>query len=326
MKPQVEKLIVGNAVATETTFPTFMASASDKEIKVLSATGGAPAVGKDFKVYQKTANGFEFSDIIKADQVELVKVVTYKAEVQKKVTVSGFTGNVQANTLYSVEVRLYNDGGSLSVENFSTVSGYFQTGANIGTVTAANIRDGIMESLQSNFTLRGDNEVIITAVGANLVIEGKPQTVVLGRIEGRQIEFDVTAKVYDIVSLTNENLGLLIVTVNTKNHPGNGTGKYAQNLEWFTQGFDNEVYRGTSYPVGFNTPYYTTAGGIYNVIHIFFYDGRNYTTVERQHKLLTILADKGTDTLANNATTNAILADLRTILGTDNVPVALSVI
>lgn len=323
MKPQVEKLIVGNAVASEVTFPTFMAGASDKELQVISATGITATVGKDFKVYQKTANGFEFSDIIKADQVELVKLVTYSAAVQKKVTVSGFTGNVQANSTYAVEVRVYNDGGSLSVENFATVSGYYVTGANVANETATTIRDGILKSLKSNFKLRGDSEVTVSANSADLVIEGKAQNVVPGRIEGRQIEFDVTAKVYDNVSLLDENLGLLIVTVNTKNFPGQGTGRYAQNLEWFTQGFDNEVYRGTSYPVGFNTPYYTTADGIYNVIHIFYYDGRNWTSVERQHKLLTILIDKGTDTLGKNAATNSVLAKLRTILGSDKIPSAL---
>ena len=326
MKPQVEKLIVGNAVAAETTLPTFMADASDKEIKVLSADGSAPAAGEDFKVYQKTATGIEVSDLIHPDKVELVKVVTYNEEVQKSVAVTGFDGNVKANHTYAVEVRIYNEGGSLSVENFATVTGYHVTGANVSGVTAANIRDGIVKSLKNNLRLRGDSEFVITTPNTaetDIVITGKSQTVVPGRIEGRQMQFDVTAKVYDNVSLTNENLGLLKTTVLQDNEPGNGTGKYAVNLEWFTKGYDNEVYRGTSYPVGFDTPYYTSTSGIYNVIHIFYFDGRDYTTVEKQHKLLTILVDKGTDTLANNAATNSVLTDLRTILGSANVPAAL---
>ena len=319
MKPQVEKLIVGTGVAGQTTAKTFIASATAGQIKVLNANGGAVAAGGDFKVYQKTADGFEFSDIIKADKVEKVTVATYQAEVQKKVTLSTFA--VQANSTYVVNVRVYN---SISNENFDVVSGYYVTGAVVTNVTVANIIDGLAESLQNNFKLRGDNEVTITKTGSTLVIEGKAQKVVPGKKDGRQIKFDVTTKVYDNVSLLDENLGIITTTVTTAPFPGVGTGKYAQNLEWFTKGYDNEVYRQTGYPADFDTPYYTKADGIYNVIHIFYYDGRDYTTVEKQHKLLTILVDKGTDTNPNNANTNAILTSLRTVLGATNVPAALS--
>lgn len=328
MKPQVEKLIIGNAVAAETDVNDFIANASDKEIKVLSADGGAPTAGEDFKVYQKTANGFEFSDLIKADKVEAVKVATYSAEVQKSVAVTGFDGNVQANSTYAVEVRIYNAGGTLSNENFDVVTGYHVTGSNVTNVTAADVRDGIVASLQSNFTHRGDNEVVITTPDSNetdIVITGKAQTVVPGRDEGRPIQFDVTAKVYNNTSLIVENLGLLKTEVLDAGFPGRGTGRYAVNLEWFVKGFDNEVYRERSYPANFDTPYYASIGGVYNVIHIFYNDGRDYTTVEKQHKLLTILVDKGSDTPANNAGTNGVLADLRTVLGSDKVPAALDV-
>ena len=52
---QVEELIIGNAVATETTLADFISTASDQEIKILSADGTAPAAGEDFRVFQKTA-------------------------------------------------------------------------------------------------------------------------------------------------------------------------------------------------------------------------------------------------------------------------------
>ena len=45
---QVGELIVGNAVATETTVADFIATASDKEIKLLSKDGTAPTAGKPF--------------------------------------------------------------------------------------------------------------------------------------------------------------------------------------------------------------------------------------------------------------------------------------
>ena len=53
---------------------------------------------------------------------------------------------------------------------------------------------------------------------------------------------------------------------------------------------------------------------------------RTQTSVERQYKVLTIAVDKGTDTAANNAATNSILADIRTAVGTlAVVPAALAI-
>lgn len=323
MKPQVEKLIVGNAVPAQTTLPTFITTSADKTIQVVDAKGGAIALGKDFKLVQKHGDEVITSDLIKADKVSLVKVVPYKPEVLKVVTVNGFA--VTANTTYIVEVRIYNDAGALSVENFAVVSGYYVTGANVTGVTVPDIIDGLVLSLNSNFKLRGDNEVVITSTATEIIITGKAQKVVPGRNEGRQIEFDVLPKQYDNTTLNNTNLGTLVATVNTLNNPGSGTGKYAVNLEWFTQGYDNDVYRERAYPANFDTPYFTTIDGVYNVIHIFYYDGRDYTSVEKQHKLLTILVDKGTDTAPLNGETNKILTRLTTILGSGRVPATLPI-
>ena len=329
---QVEELIIGNAVATETTIADFIASASDKEIKVLSADGSAPAAGKDFKVLQKTAGSaakglnYEFSDIIKADKVEKVILATYAAEVQKAVTVSGFTGNVVANTTYEVEIRLQNDGGSLSPENFAVIQGFYVTGASVANETATTIRDGLLASLNYNLNKRGDGMVVATADGADISIDGVAQVAVPGKITGRQAEFDVIAKQFLNTSVTHENLGLLTVTVDNENDPGAGTGKYAVNLEWFTKGYKYEVYRQTGYPADFATPSYASAAGVYNVIHIKYFDERISPSVEKQPRVLTILVDKVTDTLANNASTNAVLDDLQTILGAANVPADLPLV
>ena len=328
---QVEEPIIGNAVASETTVADFIASASDKEIKVLSADGGAPASGKAFKILQKTAGNaakglnYEFSDVVKANKVDKVILAEYSPEVQKSVTISGFTGNIVADTTYAVELRLYNDGGTLSPENFATITGYYVTGSSVAAETAATIRDGVLASLNANLTKRGASEVTASASGDDILIVGQYQSVVPGKIIGKQIEFEVTGKQFLNSSLTHENLGLLTATVNAVNHPGVGTGKYAVNLEWFAKGYKYEVYRQTGYPADFNTPYYASTAGVYNVIHIKYYDDRQSPTVEKQNKVMTILIDKVTDDLASNASTNAVLADLRTILGADNVPADLAV-
>lgn len=322
---QVEEPIIGNAVAAETTLATFIASASDKEIKVLSADGTAPAAGENFKVYQKTAGDssknldYEFSDIIKADKVEKVILATYAAEVQKSVTVTVDTAT--ANTTYVVECIIYNDGGTLSPENFATVSGFYTSAASGDTVTT--IRDGLLASLQYNLSRRGNSELVVASNSTDeIIITGKVQNVVPGKIIGKQIEFNVNAKSFLTGDVTHTNTGLASVVVTAENNPGKGTGKYAVNLEWFAKGYKYDAARYGGWPADFQdrVPFYASANGVYNVIHIKYFEDRQSPTVEKQKKVLTILVDKGSDTLANNAATNLVLADLRTILGAGNVP------
>lgn len=324
---QVEELIVGSAVAAETTLPTFKASASDTEIKILSADGSAPASGEDFKVFQKTAGDaakgldIEFSDVIKADKVKKVTLAEYTAEVQKQVTVTVDTA--VANTTYIVECRIYNDGGTLSPENFAIVSGYYSTGATAPSVTV--IRDGLIASLNSNLVRRGDSELVVATSSTDAItITGKAQTAVPGKIIGKQIEFDVNTKSFDETALIAENSGAISHEIDNENVAGKGTGKYAVNLEWFTKGYKYEVYRQTGYPADFGerTPYYTSQGTTYNVIHIKYFDDRDNPSVEKQNKVLTILVEF--TNAASNAATNAVLADLRTILGTAVVPADLA--
>ena len=335
---QVGELIIGNTAATETTIQTFVSTSADKSLKVLSEDGTAAAVNVPFKVLQKTAGdagkglNYEFSDVINPKYVEKVTLKTYTAETQKSVAIAGFTGNVLANHTYVAEIRLYNDGGSLSPENFAVISGYYVTGANITGITATTIRDGVLASLRKNLLKRGDFEFVTTTDASPLgfTITGKAQKYVPGKIEGRLIEFDVFAKVIqNVQDLTQpqQNLGLLTATVVTTANPGSGTAKYAANFEWFVKGMKYEVYRKTGYPADFATPYYADPTGLYNTINIVYYSPRKETSVERQYKVLTILVNKVTDVVANNAATNTILTSIRTAVGTNaTVPANLPVV
>lgn len=312
-----EEVIIGNAVAAETTAAAFIASASDQEIKVLSADGTAPAAGEDFKVFQKTATGYEVSDIVKADKVEKVILATYAAEVAKSVTVTVDTAT--AGQTYILEVYVLEEGGSLSPENFSTTTrGQYVSSAG-DTVTT--IRDGLLASLQYAIKKREDGILAASASSTDeIIVAGLIQTVVPGKNIATPIQFNVNVKSFDNSALIDENTTLMSAVTTVEASAGTGTGKYAVNLEWFTKGFANEVYREVSYPADFDTPYYASASGIYNCIHVKYYDDRNSPGVEKQQKVLTFLVDKGTDTLGNNAETNAVLGDLRTILGAGNVP------
>lgn len=327
---QVGELIIGNSAAASADLQTFIASAANQSIRVFDDTGAAVAVNVPFKVYQKTAEdasknlNYEFSDTIDPKYVEKVTLKEYSPEIQKVVKVAGFTGNVLANTTYEVEIRLYNDGGSLSPENFAVIQGFYVTGPSVVGVTDVIIRDGVLSSLQKNLTRRGNSEFVLTtdASPVGFTVTGKYQDVVPGKIIGKQIEFEVTPKVYqNVQDLTqpNQNLGLLTATTTVGNNPGSGTGKYAVNYEWFVKGYKYEVYRTTGYPADFATPYYASIGGFYNTIHIKYYTPRKETSVERQYKVLTILVDKVTNLPASNAATNTILSSIRTAVGTNAV-------
>lgn len=317
---QIGELIIGSGVSTQTTAKLFINSAANKEVGVYSENGAAVALNKPFKFLQKTTGdssknlNYEFSDVIDPRYLEKVIVSTYTPEVQKQVTVSGFTGNVLANTTYEVEIRLYNDGGSLSPENFAVIQGYYVTGSSIAAETATTIRDGLLKSLQKNVTRRGDFEFVLASIaGPGFTITGKTQKVVPGKIEGRMIEFDVNVKVYqNIQDLTQpqQNLALLTATVTQSPSIGKGTGKLAVNYEWFVKGNKYEVYRQTGYPVDFATPYYADINATYNVIDLVYFSPRKQTSVENQYKTLRIMLDS---TAATGVT--EIITKLNTITG-----------
>jgi hypothetical protein len=320
---QVGELIVGNAVAAETTVPTFVASASDKEIKLLSVDGSAPTAGKPFYFLQKTAGdatknlNYEFSDRIDPRYIDKITVAEYAPEVLKSVKVDGFTGVgvIAAQRTYTVEIRLEDQ---LSPENFQMISGYYVTGEVLGSDTATTVRNGLITSLNKNLARRGGSEFTVAADGTGILITEKYQENVPGKIEGRKFNFTVTPKVFNnIATGFNSNLGLLTVTTITEPFVGQGTGKFATNFEWFVKGYKYDADRLVGYPADFGdrTPYYTSKDALYNVIQVKYFAPRNETSVERQYKVLTILVEKEADDLASNAPTNEVLADIRTAVG-----------
>ncbi len=330
---QVGELIVGNAVATETTVATFIASASDKELKVLSKDGSNVAAGKPFFVLQKAngiPGGFEFSDKVNPRYVERVTVKAYEPEVLGAFKVDGFTtaGTIAAKRTYEVEIRMQDQ---LSPENFEIIQGYYVTGEVLGSDTATTVRNGLVASINKDLARRGNNEFTVVADGTGILITEKEQLNIPGKIDGRKISFSVVGKVFENVPTNGlgGNLGLLTSVQTVAPKPGNGTGKFATNFEWFVKGYKYDPDRLTGYPADFGdrTPYYTSKAGLYNTIQVIYYEPRTETSVERQHKVLTILVEKAANTLANNAATNAVLTDIRTAVSTfatvpANLPVA----
>lgn len=330
---QVGELIVGNAVATETTVPTFIADASAGEIKVLSKDGTAPAAGEPFYVLQKTDGdsvknlNYEFSDVINPKYIDNISLKEYAAEVAKAVKIDGFadSGVVAPQRTYVVEIRMED---MLSPENFTIISGYYVTGEVLGSDNAAAVRNGVLASLNANLARRGSGEFIATTDGDGILITEVIQDNVPGKIEGRKILFTVQGKVFNNIVATgpHNNLGLLTATQTVAPSQGSGTGKWATNLEWFMKGYKYEAYRQTGYPADFTerTPFYTAKNKTYNVITINYFEPRKETSVERQYKVLYTLIER-TD-LASNAATNNFLADLAVAVSDyANVPANLAV-
>lgn len=311
---QVEELIIGSAMATETTVGAFVDTASDKEIAVLARDGGALAEGKKFYVLQKTSGSsakglnYEFSDEIDPKLIDKVVVKAYAAEVQKKVTVT-FNATVATNSVYEVMIRLFNDGGTLSVENFRHIIGSYVVGATAPALTV--VIAGIKDTLEKSLLKEGNGMFTITSTSTTLVITSNEQAVVPGKIVGRPVEFEVEA-FSKLEDMSGVNTGLLTVATTIAPHPGVGTGKYAVNLEWFTKGYKYDVYRENGYPVNFATPVYADSTGTYNVIHILYKSQRTSTVVENQHKVLTILVKEAVDV---STEVDKVIGALETVTG-----------
>ena len=302
---QVGEILIGNAVATETTVPTFIASASDKELKVLSKDGTNVAAKKPFYVLQKAdgiPGGFEFSDKVDPKYVEKVTVSAYSPEILGSYKIDGFNtaGVVAAKRTYEVEIRLEDQ---LSPENFTTIQGYYVTGQILGSDTATTVRDGVLKSLNKNLSNRGSDEFTAVTDGTGILITEKYQVNKPGKDTGRKLRF-------------------------TAPKPGTGTGKWVTNAEYVLKGFKYDPSRDYGYPANFDsTPVYASKSGVYNLIHIKHYVPNTSVGVERQYKVLTIAVDKGADTLANNANTNTILTSIRTAVDTyATVPANLAVV
>lgn len=315
---QVGELIVGNAVATETTVKAFIDSATDKEVKVLGSDGLAVKAGQPFYLLQKTAGdtakglGFEFSDIVNPKYIDKITVKAFAPEVLGKYTVAGFAGAIAPKRTYSVMIRVENQ---LSPENFENIHGYYVTGEVIGSDTATTVIEGLVKSLNVTLRHRGNSEFTVVKDAETITIEAKYQDNIPGKKDGRPLMFTVQAHVYDNVNNGyNDDLGLLTATETVKPFIGNGTGKWATEYEYFVSGYKYDPNRTWAYPVDFNTPYYASKGVKYNVIQIVYFSPRTETIVERQYKVLTIIVDAGAAG-TTVAATNAVLADIRTAVG-----------
>jgi len=308
---QIREIIVGEAIAAETTLGTFLASASPKELAVVAVDGSSPGYGKPFFIVGKHADGSLIkSDIIKPETVKRVKGVSYVAPVQEVVTVSNFvvpsnTGDVQE---YEIHIRLLNQG-SLSVNDWALYVGhtkFTKTGSN----NAQEIVDNLIASLNRNFSkVKGATATTNpyftfartgSAGSSALTITSKAQPYVAGKKFAKPVEFKVNMKE-----------GGATVAVTTPGKVGVGTGPQVAQLEYFLRGFRGDYHRGTAYP--FDWAYYGNAdvAGTYNgieILHIPHGEGGINEIKARKESTVAIKEASGTSLMT------ALLEDINTFV------------
>lgn len=312
---QVGEILIGSAVASETNTSDFVANATNGDLQVFHANGGAPVQGEPFKIYMKTSNpnngtGYEWSSVIDPNKVEKITLAEYVPETQKsdKVTVTK-----EDSTTYIIEIRLYNPNGVLSPENFELISGYYMTGASTSD-TADIIAAGLRKSLDNTLKRRGDSEFTISGATNEVIITSKEQALIPGKMDGSPLRYDIRVKTVANSSIREEDTGKLVLSSVAAGNTGKGTGKQVVTKEWFAKGFGYDVYRGTAYPADLDPPYYASATGMYNMIVINHYTERTSPTLERQYKSVTLAVAKAVNNPASNVDTNLLLADLRKVM------------
>lgn len=328
----VGKLIIADAVASETTNSTFVATGSVGEIVVVKADGSAAAANLPFKVLVKnSANqaGVDASDTIDPKQIDYVTLGAYSVEVPKIVTVSGFTGNATVNATYRVSIKLFD--AIQSPENFRHVHGFYVTPA-VGTVTHATVLAELVKSLNGSLKRSGEINFISTAVsGTTLVVTATNQSFILGKDSGDATQFEVEQSVTDNspTSLATSGSSYSILTIATTQapKPGVGTGKQVALAEYALKGYENADYgREMGYPNNFNVNYKANKTGTYNTVVIGFHKDREGVNVERQFKELTVCMPFTVGTIATNAAINGYLAKLRIVAPNVTIPANLAVV
>ncbi len=315
----VREILVASALASETTLPTFVASASTGEVAVVAADGSAVGYGKPFVVVLKTADGIIKSDVVDPTKVFSYKAVPYVARVLRAITISaiGVPATAGQKAEYIVDIRVYNHG-SLSVENFKIFHGHYVLTQTSGPLTAQVVVDGLIDNLNKNFSKEPGatsttNPLFTFARGSSganstLIITAKDQILELGKREGRPIEFDVELKIK--VPETQAALSST-KTITAAGNPGTGTGRQVALMEYFYRGNRGDQLRGLSFPYNWPTTTKTlsdptAAYDLVEVKHFVAGDGLNALIMPKELTIATLESADIANTLA--ATIDAFVA------------------
>lgn len=289
----VRELLIGTAIASETTLDTFKATADPGEIGIFAFDGTALDDVKPFVVAQKTADSVFVSDVIYPERVRKVTSQTYEAEQLRSVTVGSITAT--AGVDYILDIFIY-EHGSLSREDVYIKFGAYKakTGDN-----AEAIVDGLIASLNRNFSREPGatpttNPLFTftksgTGASAALVITAKSQPYIRGKKFGRGIYFDVLAK-FDPAAAT--------VTVTAGGNPGKGTGKLVAAMEFDLRKNRGDIYGDKGWPYTFPVITRASESGQYDLIDILHDRGHDGWNEVSMRKVTTLAFTTGGGRLA----------------------------
>lgn len=321
---KIGHLLIGSTYHGDSDFSDFQQNAVDKSLQVVSKDSKTLKKG-DFKIFQKATNvpgSLEFSEVINPDNIEVITATKYTAPVNRVVEVQGFSGTVRGNVTYEVMIRLYNDGGTLSPENYRHINAYYVTPQDASGLTFADVLAGLKENLEKSLARESNGLFTISTTANTFVVEGNSTSFVLGIKDGRPVEFDLQAAVRDNggnSTVSDYRYDDLTVVVTAPGNSGTGTGNQVANLEWYAAGIKGDKYRLIGYPNNFNTVYFADPSKSYNMINIVYFEARNYTSVERQYRVLQIAVDNADQDGAGTGTAltaiNALINDLEIVTG-----------
>ena len=290
----VRELLIGTAIASETTLDTFKASADPGEIGIFAFDGTALDDVKPFVVAQKTADSVFVSDVIYPERVRKVTSQTHQAEQLRSVTVGSIVAT--AGVDYILDIFIY-EHGSLSRKDVYIKFAAYKAKAGDN---AEAIVDGLIASLNRNFSREPgatptSNPLFTfsktgSAGTAALVITAKSQPYVRGKKFARPIFFDVLAK-FSPATAT--------VTVTAGGHPGRGTGPLVAAMEFDLRKNRGDKYGDLGWPYTFPVITRANEAGQFDLIDILHDRGHDGWNEVSMRKVTSIAFNTGGGRLAS---------------------------
>lgn len=303
----INELLVGTAVATETTLDTFKATASTGEVQVFAFDGTAAAAGKPFVFAQKTATSVFVSDVIYPASVKSYTASVDAPEVAKVVTVTPDTP--VAGDAITLRLHIF-EYGSLSVED--TYIKFATYKAKTGD-TKESVVDGLIASLNRNFsrdvnaTPTSNPLFTFTKTGtagtAALVITQKLQPYVEGKKFGRVNPFSVFVS----FKATSDYVE---APTTTAYNPGKGTGKLIAAMEYDLRKNRGDLYGNIGWPENFEFIARANPAAGYNMLTLTHSRGHEGFNPVHMRKQVTIAI-----TEALSAGIDALIARVNTLTG-----------
>jgi len=320
---QVGHLLIGETYNGDPNFSNFN-DADDKSLQIVSKNSASLVAGP-FKIFQKAdgiPGGFKFSEIIDPANIEHITAVKHVAAENRILKAAGFSGTVRGNVTYQVMIRLLNDGGTLSPENFRFINGFYVTPGDATGLAFSDVLAGIKLNLEKTLAKEANTSFSITTDSNSLSVETGTRSFALGKKDGRPVEFDLQVAVRDNGgdnTVSDARYNDLSVVVTQAGGAGSGTGNQVANLEWCRAGEEGDRYRMIGYPNNFDTPYFANPSKTYHMINIAYYQARTSVNVERQYRVAQIAVDNADQDAGGAGTAftavNALIADLETVTG-----------